>query len=69
VIQVEEAHLFQILVDQENIVWVQVGVDDVFLVQDVEQINDLNGDFNCFELAENRQFLWLWLTILAYFLR
>ena len=67
VIQVEETHFLQVLVHQEDVVWVQVGVDNVFLVEDIEKVNDLYGDFDCFKFTENGQFLRLRMSVFALF--
>ena len=50
VIEILEAHLVGLLVHQEDAVGIQVGVHDVFRVEDLDEVDDLDSDVNGFEL-------------------
>ena len=52
VIQIQEDHVVGVLVSEEDVGRVEVGVDDVFIVQELEEVDDLDHDLDRLVLAE-----------------
>ena len=46
VIQVHKAHLVNFIVNQKDILWIQVRVNDVIIVQDFQQVDNLQANVN-----------------------
>lgn len=51
-VQIHEAHVVDASILQENVLWSQVCVDDVLLMEHLQHINNLYRDLNRFKLTE-----------------
>lgn len=53
VVQVQKARSVDIAVQQVNVGWIEVAVHYLLAVEHIEQVNDLNGNPDCFKLRED----------------
>lgn len=51
-VQIQKHHIRGVFVSQENTGWIQVGVDNVLLVQELQQVDDVDDDLDGFVFAE-----------------
>ena len=51
-IQIGKAHFRNLVIHEKDVLRVQVCMDYVFLMQDFQKIDDLDGDFDCLILCE-----------------
>ena len=51
-IKLLEAHVLRGPVEQKYILWVQIGVNNIFGMEDLQQVYDSDGNVNCLKFGE-----------------
>jgi hypothetical protein len=53
VVQIQEAHLINASVFQENFEWAQVGMNELIIVQHLGKINNFKNEVDCSNFRED----------------